>query len=191
VGPGIRRIRGASDVKIEQVSGLPILTVRLDRQALARDGLSISEVQGIVEIAVGGKSAGKLFEGDRRFDIVVRLPEHLRGNLEAIRAIPIPLPPGEEATSGAPIRTALPGSPLAQMRYVPLSSVATVDATPGPNQISRENGKRRIVVTDLAISSSRAATRCGCSRQSTAWRCRARFPRHRALRPPCANRGLR
>ncbi len=147
VEAAIRRIRGASDVKIEQVSGLPILTVRLDRQALARYGLSISEVQGIVEIAVGGKSAGKLFEGDRRFDIVVRLPEHLRGNLEAIRAIPIPLPPGEEATIGAPIRTALPGSPLAQMRYVPLSSVATVDATPGPNQISRENGKRRIVVT--------------------------------------------
>lgn len=145
VEAAIRGIRGASDVKIEQVSGLPILTVRLDRQALARYGLSIGEVQGIVEIAVGGKSAGKLFEGDRRFDIVVRLPERLRGNLEAIRAIPIPLPPNEDAS--APIPTALPASPLAQMRYVPLSSVATVDATPGPNQISRENGKRRIVVT--------------------------------------------
>ncbi|WBL75520.1 CusA/CzcA family heavy metal efflux RND transporter [Bradyrhizobium xenonodulans] len=145
VEAAIRGIRGASDVKIEQVSGLPILTVRLDRQALARYGLSVGEVQGIVEIAVGGKSAGKLFEGDRRFDIVVRLPEHLRGNLDAIRAIPIPLPPSEDAS--APIRTALAGSPLAQMRYVPLSSVATVDATPGPNQISRENGKRRIVVT--------------------------------------------
>lgn len=145
VEAAIRGIRGASDVKIEQVSGLPILTVRLDRQALARYGLSIGEVQGIVEIAVGGKSAGKLFEGDRRFDIVVRLPEHLRGNLDAIRAIPIPLPPSEEAS--APIRTALAASPLAQIRFVPLSSVATVDATPGPNQISRENGKRRIVVT--------------------------------------------
>lgn len=145
IEPAIRGIRGASDVKIEQVSGLPILTVRLDRQALARYGLSVGEVQGIVEIAVGGKSAGKLFEGDRRFDIVVRLPEHLRGNLDAIRAIPIPLPPSEEAS--APIRTALTAPPLAQMRYVPLSSVATIDATPGPNQISRENGKRRIVVT--------------------------------------------
>ncbi|MGT2436536.1 efflux RND transporter permease subunit [Bradyrhizobium betae] len=145
VEAAIRGIRGASDVKIEQVAGLPILTVRLDRQALARYGLSISEVQGIVEMAIGGKSAGKLFEGDRRFDIVVRLPERLRGDLDAIRAIPIPLPPGEDA--GAPIRTALSGPPLAQMRYVPLSSVATVDATPGPNQISRENGKRRIVVT--------------------------------------------
>lgn len=140
----IRNIRGATDIKTEQVAGLPILTVRLDRQALARHGLSSGEVQGIVEIAVGGKSAGKLFEGDRRFEIVVRLPERLRGNLDAIRAIPIPLPPGEEA---APLRTALSGSPPAQMRYVPLSSVATVEATPGPNQISRENGKRRIVVT--------------------------------------------
>ncbi|UWU65862.1 efflux RND transporter permease subunit [Bradyrhizobium sp. NC92] len=147
VEAAIRGIRGASDVKIEQVAGLPILTVRLDRQALARYGLSVAEVQGIVEIAVGGKSAGKLFEGDRRFDIVVRLPEHLRGNLEAIRAIPIPLPPAEDAGSGTAVRTALASSSLAQMRYVPLSSIATVDTTPGPNQISRENGKRRIVVT--------------------------------------------
>lgn len=144
VEAAIRSIRGATDIKTEQVAGLPILTVRLDRQALARYGLSSGEVQGIVEIAVGGKSAGKLFEGDRRFEIVVRLPERLRGNLDAIRAIPIPLPPGEET---APLRTALSGSPPAQMRYVPLSSVATVEATPGPNQISRENGKRRIVVT--------------------------------------------
>lgn len=83
----------------------------------------------------------------RRFDIVVRLPERLRGNLDAIRAIPIPLPPGEETGSSAPIRTALSGSPLSQKRYVPLSSVATVQATPGPNKISRKNGKRRIVVT--------------------------------------------
>ncbi|HXH47655.1 MAG TPA: CusA/CzcA family heavy metal efflux RND transporter [Bradyrhizobium sp.] len=145
VEAAIRGIRGAADVKIEQVSGLPILTVRLDRQALARYGLNVAEVQGIVEIAVGGKSAGKLFEGDRRFEIMVRLPEHLRGNLEAIRAIPIPLPPAED--TGAAVRTALAASPLSQMRYVPLSSVATVDATPGPNQISRDNGKRRIVVT--------------------------------------------
>ncbi|GLR84927.1 efflux RND transporter permease subunit [Bradyrhizobium iriomotense] len=144
VEAAIRTIRGATDVKTEQVSGLPILTVKLDRHALSRYGLSASEVQGIVEIAVGGKSAGKLFEGDRRFDIVVRLPERLRGNLDAIRAIPIPLPPSEEA---APVRTAFSTSALTQMRYVPLSSVATVEATPGPNQISRENGKRRIVVT--------------------------------------------
>ena len=90
----VRGIAGATDVKIEQVAGLPILTVKLDRQALARYGLSIGEVQDLVEIAVGGKPAGKLFEGDRRFDIVVRLPEDLRGNLDAIKSLPIPLPPG-------------------------------------------------------------------------------------------------
>ena len=142
----IRGIRGAADVKTEQVSGLPILTVKLDRQALSRYGLSVSEVQNIVEIAIGGKVAGKLFEGDRRFDIVVRLPENLRERLDAIRAISIPLPPVDDA--GASVtKTAWPGSSATQMRFIPLSSVAVLDVAPGPNQISRENGKRRIVVT--------------------------------------------
>ena len=145
VHAAIRDIRGATDVKIEQVAGLPILTVKLDRQALSRYGLSVGEVQNVVEIAIGGKSVGKLFEGDRRFDIVVRLPERLRGRIEAIRKIPIPLPPAEETATGL-TKTAL-AAPAAQIRYVPLSSVASVDAAPGPNQISRENGKRRIVVT--------------------------------------------
>ena len=142
----IRGIRGATDVKTEQVAGLPILTVKIDRQALSRYGLSVAEVQSIVEIAIGGRTAGKLFEGDRRFDIVVRLPESLRGRVEAIRAIPIPLPPGEEGGAGL-TRTALSSAAGAQARYVPLSSVAAIETTPGPNQISRENGKRRIVVT--------------------------------------------
>jgi cobalt-zinc-cadmium resistance protein CzcA len=133
-------------VKTEQVAGLPILTVKLDRRALSRYGLSVGDVQNIVEIAVGGKSVGKLFEGDRRFDIVVRLPERLRGNIEAIRAIPIPLP-AEEPGASPVTKTAWSGTLAAQPRYVPLSSVATVDSAPGPNQISRENGKRRIVVT--------------------------------------------
>ncbi|MGC2774610.1 MAG: CusA/CzcA family heavy metal efflux RND transporter, partial [Bradyrhizobium sp.] len=142
----IRGVAGATDVKIEQVAGLPILTVKIDRQALSRYGLSIAEVQNVVEIAVGGKAAGKLFDGDRRFDIVVRLPERLRGNLDAVRAIPIPLPAGEEP-SAAPLRAALSGATATQPRYVPLSSVASVDSAPGPNQVSRENGKRRIVVS--------------------------------------------
>jgi cobalt-zinc-cadmium resistance protein CzcA len=146
VQAAIQTIRGATDVKTEQVAGLPILTVKLDRQALSRYGLSVGDVQNIVEIAIGGKSVGKLFEGDRRFDIVVRLPERLRGNLDAIRTLPIPLPPlGEQASPEVP-KTALK-SPATSMRYIPLSSVATVNAAPGPNQISRENGKRRIVVT--------------------------------------------
>lgn len=146
VQSAIRNIRGATDVKTEQVSGLPILTIKLDRQALSRYGLSVADVQNVVEIAVGGKSAGKLFEGDRRFDIVVRLPENLRENLDAIRATPIPLPPADE-TGGRILRASWLDGTSTPMRYVPLSSVAAVDAAPGPNQISRENGKRRIVVT--------------------------------------------
>ncbi|WP_438274489.1 efflux RND transporter permease subunit [Nitrobacter sp.] len=146
VQSAITTIPGATDVKVEQVAGLPILTVRLDRGALSRYGLNTADVQNVVEIAIGGKSAGKLFDGDRRFDIVVRLPENLRGRLEAIRAISIPLPPTENAVAE---RTAVAwsASTALQMRYVPLSSVATVEVAPGPNQISRENGKRRIVVT--------------------------------------------
>lgn len=145
VQSAIRGIRGAVDVKTEQVAGLPILTVKLDRQALSRYGLSVGEVQNVVAIAIGGRAAGKLFEGDRRFDIVVRLPENLRSNLDAIRAIPIPLPAADESMAGLTKTTWSAGA--AQMRNVPLSSVASVEAAPGPNQISRENGKRRIVVT--------------------------------------------
>jgi cobalt-zinc-cadmium resistance protein CzcA len=147
VQSAITTISGATDVKIEQVSGLPILTVKLDRQALSRYGLSTADVQNVVEIAIGGKSVGKLFEGDRRFDIVVRLPENLRGRLESIRAISIPLPPVENTTAAEKTNVAWSASSALQMRYVPLSSVATVEVAPGPNQISRENGKRRIVVT--------------------------------------------
>jgi cobalt-zinc-cadmium resistance protein CzcA len=140
----IRGIAGAADVKTEQIAGLPILTVKLDRQALSRYGLSLGEVQNLVEIAIGGKPAGKVFEGDRRFDIVVRLPESLRADPDALRALPIPLPPAEEPA--AVLKTALPGAAAAALRYVPLSSVAAIEIAPGPNQISRENGKRRIVV---------------------------------------------
>jgi cobalt-zinc-cadmium resistance protein CzcA len=146
VQSAIRGIRGAADVKTEQVAGLPVLTVKLDRLALSRYGLSIADVQNVVEIAVGGKVVGKLFEGDRRFNIVVRLPEELRGNLDAIRAIPIALPPAEDGAQSA-TRTAWTGGASIPMRYVPLSAVASVELASGPNQISRENGKRRIVVT--------------------------------------------
>ena len=95
----IQEIPGAADVKTEQVTGLPVLTVKLDRAALARYGLAVGDVQSIVEIAVGGKHAGLVFEGDRRFDLVVRLPEHQRVDMDAIGALPIPLP--EEKATGA------------------------------------------------------------------------------------------
>lgn len=141
----LQTVQGAADVKTEQVSGLPVLTVKLDRQALARYGISVADVQNLVEIAVGGKTAGLVFEGDRRFDLVVRLPENLRSNVEAIKALPIPLPPLENQAKAMP---ALWGnSPLAQIRYAPLSELAEIDLAPGPNQISREDGKRRIVVS--------------------------------------------
>ncbi|MFM9847359.1 MAG: efflux RND transporter permease subunit [Hyphomicrobiaceae bacterium] len=140
----LQGVSGSADVKTEQVAGLPVLTVKLNRAALSRLGISVGDVQAIVEIAVGGKDAGIVFEGDRRFELVVRLPEQLRTDIEAIKMLPVPLPP--EAIA-APLRTAVGISPLANTRYVPLSAVAQIDVAPGPNQISRENGKRRIVVS--------------------------------------------
>ncbi|PMU12740.1 hypothetical protein C1Y10_29380, partial [Pseudomonas sp. FW305-122] len=82
-------------VKTEQASGLPVLTVKLNRQALSRYGINVGDVQNLVEIAVGGKNSGMVFEGDRRFNIVVRLPEHLRSDISALKALPVPLPPLE------------------------------------------------------------------------------------------------
>jgi cobalt-zinc-cadmium resistance protein CzcA len=140
----LERIPGAADVKAEQVSGLPMLEIEIDRDALARYGLSQDEVQEVVRTAIGGSVAGQIFEGDRRFDIVVRLPEALRADLDAIERLPILLPrhTGESA-QGGPLRRVS----LAQSASVPLASVAKLSIGTGPNQISRENGKRRVVVT--------------------------------------------
>lgn len=134
IGEVLSGIKGASDVKVEQVSGLPMLTINIHRPMLARYGLNMSDVQEAVEIALGGKEAGQIFEGDKRFDLVVRLPEEIRGDLAAMKRIPIPLPDHKEAGAGKP-------------NYLQLDSVADISLAPGPNQISRENGKRRIVVT--------------------------------------------
>jgi cobalt-zinc-cadmium resistance protein CzcA len=141
----VQNVPGAADTKTEQVSGLPVLTVKLNRPALARLGVSVADVQSIVEVAVGGKNAGLIFEGDRRFDLIVRLPEHLRSDIDAIRNLPIPVQPAEEK-AGA-VKALWGNSPLSQVHYTPLSSVADINVAPGPNQISRENGKRRVVVT--------------------------------------------
>ena len=143
----VQGVPGAADVRTEQVTGLPMLTVKPNRVALARYGISLAELQEVVEIAVGGKEAGLIFEGDRRFDIVMRLPEHLRADLDALSSLPIPVPvhAAGAGENGRPpivqtgIGTAAP--------YVPLSAVAEIEVAPGPNQISRENGKRRVVVT--------------------------------------------
>ncbi len=140
----VRKIPGASHVKVEQVSGLPILTVQLKRSEMARYGLNVSEEQDIVEVAVGGKSAGQVFEGDRRFSIVVRLPEKLRSDIEALKRLPIPLP---RPTTGVELVSVNPGEERKQRAFVTLGSVAHLTVVTGPNQISREDGKRRVVVT--------------------------------------------
>lgn len=143
----LQAVPGAAYVKTEQVAGLPVLTVKHNRRALARYGISVTDVQTIVEIAVDGKDAGMVFEGDRRFEIVVRLPEQLRTDVEAIKSLPIPLPEAQTKGQSSTVRAGWDNSALTHFRYVPLSAVAEIDIVPGPNRISRENGKRRIVVT--------------------------------------------
>ncbi len=140
----IQQIDGASDVKVEQVSGLTVLTVDIDRSKIARYGLNVSDVQEVVSIAFGGQEAGTLYEGDRRFPIVVRLPEELRGEVDLVRQLPIPLPEGG-STMLASADESMIGMG-AEIRYIPLEAVARVELAEGPNQISRENAKRRIVV---------------------------------------------
>jgi cobalt-zinc-cadmium resistance protein CzcA len=144
----LQGVPGAADVRTEQVSGLPMLSVKPNRAALARYGISVAELQEVVEIAVGGKDAGLVFEGDRRFDIVVRLPEHLRVDLEALSSLPVPLPmptpTGGVDYARRPLAQVSAGTALP---YVPLTAVAEIEVAPGPNQISRENGKRRVVIT--------------------------------------------
>jgi cobalt-zinc-cadmium resistance protein CzcA len=130
----LQKIQGASEVKVEQTTGLPMLTVNIDRQKAARYGLNVADVQETVATAIGGREAGTLFEGDRRFDILVRLPESLRNDLEGMKRLPIPLP---RSAGGTEVRT----------NFIPLGEVASFELAPGPNQVSRENGKRRIVVS--------------------------------------------
>ncbi len=122
----VNKVQGAADTKVEQVTGLPTLSVIPNRTALARYGLNVVELQDWVSAAIGGTSAGILYEGDRRFELIVRLPEILRRDLDKLAVLPVPLPNGD---------------------FVPLQEVATLDLSPAPAQISRENGKRRVVVT--------------------------------------------
>lgn len=136
-----RQVDGAADVKTEQATGLPLLTIVPDRAALARFGLNPGIVQQTIATAVGGQVASQLFEGDRRFDIVVRLPEQMRVDPTALQDLPIPLPDVANAD-----RSSLEPR-WATARTVPLREVAKIESLLGPNQINRENGKRRVVVT--------------------------------------------
>jgi heavy metal efflux system protein len=135
-------VPGAADTKVEQTTGLPLLTMHLKRAEMARLGLNVADVQEVIEVAVGGKTAGQVFEGDRRFDITVRLPDAIRTDLEQIKRIPVPI--GRRRAEDGEARVLAAGL---NGGYVPLSAVADLEVAIGPNQVSRENGKRRVVVT--------------------------------------------
>jgi cobalt-zinc-cadmium resistance protein CzcA len=122
----LESIPGSADVQAEQITGLPMLTVTPDRERLARYGLNVGDVQATLATAVGGRNAGQIFEGDRRFDVVVRLDDDKRQDIGTLRRLPVMAPDGTG---------------------LPLMEVADVEIVVAPNQISRENGKRRIVVT--------------------------------------------
>ena len=122
----INQVPGAADVAVEQATGLPVLTIMPNREALARYGVSLSALQRLVATALGGTVAGQLYEGDQRIDIVVRLPEHLRTDPDRLLSLPVPLAKGG---------------------FVPLSELATTELVSGYNQINRENGKRRVVIS--------------------------------------------
>lgn len=122
----VSAVPGARDVALEQVTGLPVLSIEPRREALARYGLDVAALQDAVASMYGGRTAGTVFEGDRRHELVVRLPEGLRNNLDAMKQLPLTLPAGG---------------------YVPLGEVAELELAQGPNQVNRENGKRRVVVT--------------------------------------------
>jgi cobalt-zinc-cadmium resistance protein CzcA len=130
IAGAVRTIPGAGDVSVEQTSGAPTFDVKIDRQAVARYGLSVEEVANTVAAALGGREAGLLFEGDRRFDVVVRLPDAQRDDLDTLGAIPVMLPAAEGQSA----------------RSIPLREVAQFNYTQGLNQISRENGKRMVIV---------------------------------------------
>ncbi|MDR7091386.1 efflux RND transporter permease subunit [Cellvibrio fibrivorans] len=123
----LEKIPGAADARMEQVTGLPVLTVTPKRDQLAAYGLTVNELQDFVATAIAGESAGLIYEGDRRFELVVRLPENLRNDLSVLERLPVP------------IKTE-PG-------FVQLNEIASIELAPAPNQVSRENGKRLVIVT--------------------------------------------
>ena len=141
----LESIPGAADVKTQDVDGLPLMTVKPDTAALSRYGLDVTDVQDVVATALGGREAGFIQEGDRRFPLVVRLPERLRESAEELGNLPIPLPAEKSPGQGAD------GSlgalaPSGRQGYVPLSAIAKVEVVDGLNEVTRENGRRRMVV---------------------------------------------
>lgn len=129
----LRTVQGSADVKVEQTTGLPMLNVKLDKAAVARYGLNTGDVLDVISIAVGGRETGLVFQGDRRFDIIVRLPDNLRDDLASLENLPVPVPDTD-------------GEAGAKPTFIPLKTLAAFSVEEGPNQISREDGKRRVVV---------------------------------------------
>ena len=140
----LRSVTGAADVKVEQTSGLPVMNIDIKRDTLSRLGLTVGEVQDVIAIAIGGREAGLVFQGDKRFDIRVRLPEALRADFQTLDALPVPLSANEENPEHLLVSLGEKNSAVG--KYVPLGMLADISVAEGPNQISRENGKRRIVV---------------------------------------------
>ncbi len=136
-------VPGAADARMEQATGLPLMTITPNRDMLARYGIKVAEFQEVVQVALGGRSVGQVFEGDRRFDLVVRLPDRVRGDVDALSRLPIPLAHLDESEHN-PSQTRQHAHPP---HVVPLGEIAAITIAPGPNVISRENGKRRVVVT--------------------------------------------
>lgn len=122
----VNGVAGAADGRVEQVSGLPMLSVIPKRTALSRYGLNVDDLQNLIASGIGGEELGLIYDGDRRFNLTLRLPEDIRQDLDNLGYLPVPLPGGD---------------------YVPLAEVAELSLAPAPAQISRENGKRRVVVT--------------------------------------------
>lgn len=142
----LRSVQGAADIKVEQTEGLPVMNIEIDREMISRLGLSITDVQDVISIAIGGREAGLLFQGDKRFEIKVRLPEEARADLKTIDSLPVPIP--ERVLEGNPAHKLekLSDKQPHLGRFIPLGAAAKITVSEGPNQISRENGKRRIVV---------------------------------------------
>lgn len=132
----LRTDKGGQDVRVEQVSGLPALSIDMDRDMLGRLGIDVASAQQVVAAAVRGEPSGFILAGDRRFEIVVRLPEKGRTDLQALENLPVPTTAAGHRATAEDLATG----------FVPLKSVATLTLEEGANQISRENGKRRIVV---------------------------------------------
>jgi heavy metal efflux system protein len=124
-------VTGASDVRMEQLTGLPMLSIEPQRDHLALLGLDIASLQQSIQTAIGGTSAGLIYEGDKRFRIVVRLKDEIRKHPDRLAKLPIALPDSDDP----------------DLSYVPLGEIADIKAISGPNQINRESGKRHVIIS--------------------------------------------